>query len=71
MASWRNYRSFSNLLGADDTFAVGTVGREPGVPGWYGWTHKPPWHLGHFPTRAAAMRAVASGVDAKKGYGLG
>jgi hypothetical protein len=33
-----------------------------GVSGW--------GLLGTFPTRAAAMRAVAGRADAKKGYGL-
>jgi hypothetical protein len=35
---------------------------------WLGWAD--PRMLDFFPTRAAAMRAVASACDAKKGYGL-
>jgi hypothetical protein len=70
LAKWRNYRDFSNLLGADDTFAIGSVSRLRDRAGWYGWTNRPPWHFGIHPTRAAAMRAVAGRCDAKKGYGL-
>jgi hypothetical protein len=68
MAEWRSYRNFSNLLGADDTFALGSVSRLREGAGWYGWRHRPPHHLGTHATRAAAMRAVASATDAKKGY---
>jgi hypothetical protein len=70
MAEWRNYRGFPNLLGADEAFALGSVSRLREGAGWYGWTHRPSWHLGVHPTRAAAMRVVASATDAKKGYGL-
>jgi hypothetical protein len=70
MAEWRNYRDFSNLLGADDTFTLGSVSQFQAGSEWYGWTHDPSLGLGTFPTRAAAMRAVAGRCDAKKGYGL-
>jgi hypothetical protein len=36
---------------------------------WLGWAD--PRVVDSFPTRAAAMRAVAGRADPKKGYGLG
>jgi hypothetical protein len=36
---------------------------------WLGWAD--PRVVDAYPTRAAAMRAVASRCDPKKGYGLG
>ena len=74
---WENGRLGSTLYGPD---LPGDGPRQVGGGAYLAW-HRRGWVAfrgassgdkigGLYPTRAAAMRAVASGVDPKKGYGL-
>jgi hypothetical protein len=64
---WDHCRTISTLVSSGGLL-IGQAVRWPSGDGWEAWAFRPrhEYRLNTFPTRAAAMRAVASACDRKK-----